>query len=560
MAVKGELMEPLTGLTKKEAERLAPIFDVEPKEILRHFILSGYKIAEEIVNSENPLKPIAEHLDNIAAGERNNKLTIFVLLLSGKSENPRLKEMILLKSESGAGKSTLMVIAQFSRTKWIGRLTEHALDHMDDLNAYNVLALKELGKMDDEKYGTSTIKFLSMDDQGYTVGIPIGSPAEGFRTETKTIPPITVISGTTRLWIDPQYERRNWIIGLDESPEQTMKIMEWKARQEYEYNDKLLGLIAETSYERSSRVLHSVVERTKPCEVAILFPKAVMNILSHQSLRVRGDYTKVLNVVKYYGMLRQRTLPKIEMNGKEIVLVTPKAALQILDVIREPLILMTMEIDGRTKKMLDLFKKKNLKKGMVIDNSYRKELAAEGNITPETVRLYLNFLESKGYLLSDMVKPEGRGRAIKVWEIIVSPETMKRKESALAEKLEPSAIIMEMCKEAQKYLDKLPGDVANGVTKHFIYDPSAPFFAYPLKEENGEIPEYSPLESETPETSPLYDPDDIAKKQGAEADSQKTCFKCGILLNNETGNFMNPETDKHYCRQHWLSSKKVSKG
>jgi len=511
--------------------------DVRPVSLSREELLEPSNEAEAILNSTNPLKAIAEHLDNIAAGELENKLTIFILLLSGKLEDPRLKEMILLKSESGAGKSTLMRIAECFQTKWVGRLSRTALDHMGTLEGYDVLALKELGRADDERSGISTIKFLSIDDQGYTVEVTVGNPQDGFTTVEKRIKPITVISSTTRLWVDPQYERRNWIISLDESTDQTLNIKRWKAEREYEKTDKLLGLIRETSYERSKSILSTVVARLQPCEVALIFPNAVMDILNTQNLRVRGDYGKVLNIVKYYGFLRQRTLPAIEVNGRKVVLVTPDAALQILEVVKEPLTLMTMEVDGRTKKMLDLFDKLGLDKGVVIDNEYRKILAAKGNITPESVRVYLNFLESKGYLMSEMVRPEGRGQKIKVWELLMSPKTMQRRESSLSEKLNPEVILREMCEEAQEYLRRLPPEVADGVREYFTYERALENFALLSKRKEGEKPENSPYKSEKREISPYTALNRMAKKRGSGPHGEMqllSCPYCSCLFATES--------------------------
>jgi hypothetical protein len=79
-----------------------------------------------ILESENPLPLIQAHLDNLIVGEEKTKLTIFLLLLSGKIKEDELKEMILLKSESGAGKSHLQRIANLFNSLWVGRLSKTA--------------------------------------------------------------------------------------------------------------------------------------------------------------------------------------------------------------------------------------------------------------------------------------------------------------------------------------------------------------------------------------------------------------------------------------------------
>lgn len=87
--------------------------------------------AEKVLDSENVLEGLKEHLDNIMTGEDNNKKLIFLLLTSGIVEDPSLKQIVLLKAESGAGKSHLMRLADAFKTKSVGRFTAHALDYTD---------------------------------------------------------------------------------------------------------------------------------------------------------------------------------------------------------------------------------------------------------------------------------------------------------------------------------------------------------------------------------------------------------------------------------------------
>jgi len=124
--------------------------------------------AEEILKSKKPVEKIQRHLDNIIAGEGRNKTFLFLNLLSGIPDDPSKKQIILISGHAGGGKSTLMNIADAFKVKDVGRFTQHALDY-SDLEGYQVLRLKEIGKMDEEEQGVSTLKFLSSDDRGYKV-------------------------------------------------------------------------------------------------------------------------------------------------------------------------------------------------------------------------------------------------------------------------------------------------------------------------------------------------------------------------------------------------------
>lgn len=178
--------------------------------------------------SDNMLEALKLHLDNVLVGEDENKIAVFCLLCGGKfkSIDPRMVQMILLKGTEGAGKSTfMMAVSEGFRVKDVGRFTSHALDYTN-LEGYEILRLKEIGVMDQESQGTATIKFLSADDKGYTVEVTVRDKDTGeLTTKQYRIPPITVISSTTRIELDPQFQRRCWIFNVNEGPEQTERVL-----------------------------------------------------------------------------------------------------------------------------------------------------------------------------------------------------------------------------------------------------------------------------------------------------------------------------------------------
>lgn len=441
----------------EEAVRVATLLGVEAKDVIAAVNRCVEDEVKAILEAPRPLEKLKPYLDELVAGEDKNKLLLFTLLLSGKVRDPEYCEMILLKSESGGGKSTLAnALTKPFKTKKVGRFTEHALDYAD-LQGFDVLYIQEFGHMDQEKQGLNTIKFLSSDDQGYTVEMTVGNPKEGFTTVEKRIPPMTVISSTTRVKIDPQYERRNWIISIDESSEQTERIRRLKAKIQREKNEINLGLRDELSGQRAQRILKKLVERINPCRVNVLFPETFLQILEKEKLRVRGDYEKIMRMLEYYCILRQRTLPSIEgRNSETVVFATPEAALEILRVALEPLTFMTMELDRRTKKLLEGFRQMGLTTaGMVITPELREEMARKLGYSSQTIRVYLNELVSKGYLTDD-------GRKPKTYRLVESLMSIERKASALSSKIENADdLTLQICQEAQKTLETLSSKMLN---------------------------------------------------------------------------------------------------
>lgn len=447
-----EIQEPETEQEEPEPEPepSEKLTEGEEEEIIR------------ILGSTHALHHIKNHLDNLIAGEDENKLLIFLLLLSGKADDDRMKQMILLKGEAGAGKSTLMSIADLFNTKDVGRFTKRVVDHSKDLRAgnYEVLRLKELGKLDIEEEGMSTIKFLAADDQGYTVEETVRDPETNeLTTITKKIPPITVISSTTRIMIDNQYERRNWIINPDESRDQTEKVKRWRSRYEKQCSQVELGLINETDLEKSKRILRHLVRHIEMCNCIIPFTEALLDILESSYIRVRGDYDKVITLVKLYGILQQNILPTVtDPQGIRKVFMTPEKAIEILQIAIIPLTTMSSSL-GKERKMLELMEHYGYtEKGMKISKEGRDKMAQFGNISSNTARQYLNKLEETGYL-------SGEVKSSKTWTLLTPLRLIKSRLSAISEKIEKlselSRLIEKMRKQASHFFVEemeLPGD------------------------------------------------------------------------------------------------------
>jgi len=525
-----------TGNLVDESVRLSAILGVEPREIVAAVNKSNEREVKDILEWPNPLEALKPYLDELVAGEDSNKLLLFTLLLSGLSKDPRRKEMILLKSESGAGKTTLAnALTKAFKTKKIGRFSEHALDY-SDLGGYQVLYIQEIGHMDEEKQGVSTVKFLSADDEGYTVEVTAGDIKEGYHTETRRIPPITVVSSTTRVKIDPQFERRCWIISIDETPEQTERIRELKAKRRLEENERIMGLRDELSSDRASKILKRVAEKVQPVEVIILFPETLMSVLENSRLRSRGDYEKMLRLLEHYCSLKAASLPRIG----EAVVATPEAALEILRVALDPLTSMTMELDRRTLKLLEGFRRVGVTEaGMALTPELRDQMSVEMGYASRTLRAYLSELVRKGYLTDDGGRP-------KTYKLTESLKGIERKLSALSVKLENTAsLTREMCREAQESLGslsaKMPPGGLDGIREHFNEDKLVPPEPVYADSDRGV------KEASEPQTTPN-------KRRFREIPK---CAACGSPLNENTGIFMDPQTGNHYCRQHYVTRKRL---
>jgi len=377
------------------------------------------KEVEGILNAEKPDEALKPHLDNVIAGEDENKLPIFTLLGSGKISDPQMKQIILLKGTEGAGKTRLMSLANAFKVKEVGRFTAHALDY-SKLEGFEVLKLKEIGVLDEEKQGVATIKFLSSDDRGYTVEATIRDRETGeLVTKEYKIPPITVISSTTTVELDKQFERRAWIFNPDESSEQTKVVLEWKAKLEREKDEVALGLKPYTSYDFSMAVLKRLAERLQPTLIIAPYHDTVKEILGFDVLRVRGDYDKLEAFIKLFGLLYQRRLPELKVGDRTAKLVTPEVCARAVQLALKPLAKMMAKLEERTKRLLETFKEEGVsEKDPVITKEKRDALARRLGVDDRTIRRWLGGLVAAGYLSESDTKPKTYTLLCSVEEII----------------------------------------------------------------------------------------------------------------------------------------------
>ena len=418
--------------------------------------LAKYQIPPEveeevarILECDQPLLEIKKHLDNLIAGEDYNKQLLFILLLSGKSQDASMKQMILISGDPGVGKTRLMMVSDLFLTKTVGRFTEHGLDY-SDLEGYEVLRLQEIAQADEEKQGVATVKFLSPDDKGFIVEYTVRDPETGeFTTRQKRVPPITFLSSTTRIEVDPQFERRCWLIFPDDSLEQTLKIRDWIADMELQKNEVLLGLRKWTDFDYSKMVLSELTRRIVPASVLIPFPQTLMDVFRPELLRVRGDYQKIITLTKLYCMLNQKTLPAIPTTNSQGFLATPRAFIDLLQIAEEPLVYMTSDLKKRTAKLLVWFEDIGVTEPeSVIGDEERDKLILASGKSDATIRRLLNSLQQSGFL-------SGTDKRPKTWKLLYSLEAIRQKMSAISCELKThDNLMVNASKEAREWLKR----------------------------------------------------------------------------------------------------------
>jgi len=453
---------------------------IDEEEYLKHkdFALEE---AEKILASDDPIIEIKKHLDNIIAGEDNNKLLVFVLGLTGICKDTNKKTILVALHEAGSGKTWIVRnISSFFYSHAVSHLTKRALNYLgeqlagridergnpvpeDQQRAKHILFLKELGHIDKEgdSQGSASIKMLSVDDGGLTTTYTIRDDDTGrFKTVTVHTDPITVFTSSTRSMgdIDDQFVRRYFIFSPDASFAQSLKIERFKVKHLNQLNDMMLGLMEQTDMEKSRWILKAVVdllEERQDVKILVPFFGSVYHILDKTKLRIRSDYDKIKLLIEMFGLLNYANLPRKSVNGDLIFIMTPERTLQILRIARQTLIYMAKETEGRVYDLLQILKYMDISppsgedSGTLIDLKMQFEIATQmGGKTRRTILEYFKPLVNMGFVQEEKIE------RTKAFRMLLEPDEILLHLSGYKD-LNDSKLLedlyMKMIKEGNEY-------------------------------------------------------------------------------------------------------------
>lgn len=464
-----------------------PIIKTELYERYRKEILVE---VEKIMASDNPMQMIIKHLDNIIAGENENKGLIFVLALSGKSKDKTKKTIVCAVEDAGAGKTWILKnISALYKSHTVSHLTKKALNYIgENINDKEILFVKELGNLDQENDDSNaSIKMLSVDDGGLSTTYTLRDPETGrFITETVRTEPITILTSTTRMNLDPQFLRRNWLLSPDSSLIQTERIEVFKANHKRQEDEVLLGLREYTDMDWSLFVLKALVETIEDIKVIAPYHASIYGILDKRKTRVRGDMDKLDLLIELYGYLNHRVLPSVEMNGNKIYIMTPEKCIEIMRTARTSLVYMARDTEARVYELLQALKSikwydknENLKIGVkaptmdtsadLIDAPLQRLLGDIMSKNRTQVLRNLDILVSSGYARVIEGK-QGRGKSA-VYTLENNPEEIEHDLSGYQVLINPKElekIYLNMVEEGNKELKKYGIDIEFAIDQSYI--------------------------------------------------------------------------------------------
>ena len=256
-------------------------------------------VSMDFLRSKNLCERINEDYNSIGyLRERKNKLLLYLVMTSRLMDTP-LHSLII--SRSSAGKSRLAEITEElcppEEAVSVSDLSPQALFYygQDDLkNKFIVIG---------EKHGSEAADYPLRElisRKSITKAIPMKDPASGqIKTVTITVNgPIALVETSTSAEVNPENLNRCFIIGIDESEEQTGEIHKFQRR-----SYTLDGFL--THHERIEIVNRHIFAQRLLQKVHVFNPFAELLTFPTSKLRSRRDNEKFLRLITAICFLHQ---------------------------------------------------------------------------------------------------------------------------------------------------------------------------------------------------------------------------------------------------------------
>jgi len=235
-------------------------------------------------------------------GERANSLAAYLCMTSRKMDDPLA---LLIVSGSGAGKSalqeTVLALCPEEDLVKVTSLTERALFYKDELSLkHKVLALEESAGAENAAYAIRNL----ISQKTLIIESTIKDPLTGRLTtmENRVYGPTSVFQTTIRPDVDPETLSRFLVTTIDESREQTKRILEAQRKAR-----TLEGFKLKIHRKDILKKHHAFQRLLKP--LPVFNPFSELLTFTDERLLTRRDQPKYLQLIETIAFLRQMQKP-----------------------------------------------------------------------------------------------------------------------------------------------------------------------------------------------------------------------------------------------------------
>jgi RHS repeat-associated protein len=252
------------------------------------------------LSAENLFENLLIDLDQLGyIGEEVNKQLGYLAMTSRKTQNPL---SLIIMSTSAAGKSTLQKTmfdcCPPEERKHFTRLTPQSLYYLGDESIkHKFLSIEEEEGSNEAGYA---LKIL-LSAKSINISTTGQDPNTGARqtNELKTEGPVSVIVSTTKSDVEPELASRALIVTIDESKEQTLKIMGAQR-----ISRTLEGRLKNKKQEEIKKK-HHTIQRLLRTDLTIVNNLSESIIFPDDRLKYRRGHEQYLNLIDAVAFFRQ---------------------------------------------------------------------------------------------------------------------------------------------------------------------------------------------------------------------------------------------------------------
>jgi energy-coupling factor transporter ATP-binding protein EcfA2 len=340
-------------------------------------------------------------------GEETNRILLFVIASSYKMPDTLHG---LIQGSSGSGKTRLLKVISYlmpdEDVKRYTRVTDNSFYNQDEYFFVNkLLCFEDLdGLKEDAQLAVRELQSNEILITSTSIKDPNGSIRGGERTVRG---PIASLSCTTRGEIYEDNVSRSFLIAVDESREQTQKIIRYQ-------NEISAGLIDKTEQKKVSQFIQNCIRLLKPYEV--INPYAHKIKLPEEAHKIRRLNELYQSFVKQITLLNQYQR-KQDKQGR---LIAEKEDLQTAcDILFESILLKVDELDGSLRQFFEKLKTFADKKGREY-NFNRFEVREATGVSKTQQHYYIQKLVQLEYIKQNGFANRGFSYKIVYWDNIAA--------------------------------------------------------------------------------------------------------------------------------------------
>jgi len=369
------------------------------------------KEALDVLKSPDLLKRIVSDFDALGfIGEKVNKVLAYLAAVSRLLPEPLA---LLVLSRSGAGKTSLQdAVCKFVPPESViqyTRLTSQSLFYRDPNALKNkVLAIEEDGGMQAAMYSVKTL----ISSQKLSVAATRTDPKTGkFSVDEYTVtgPVVVMVSTTNPNSLDDETKRRFLILTIDESEEQTRRIL---YAQRVKHSPRWYQTTADDT--AVTKLHHNLQRLLKP--LTVMIPDELKILWPCRRLQYRGEHAKYYSLIKAITLLHQyqrKIGPTRRVDGSKVegVFATQADVDLALELGREVFVRNVDDVPPTGRKLLELILQMTMERHSAIKEHdpktdrllseipfTRKELREHTGWSETQVRVTCEQLAELGYL------------------------------------------------------------------------------------------------------------------------------------------------------------------